>query len=74
MASTACWRGYVCKYVVVCERMQLDQLEAKLGRDEDELLRLVEPPVLHGRPGIAADDKGAGPDLRWVVNSFVGQL
>jgi hypothetical protein len=52
MASTASWRGYVCAYVVTENQLRLDQLEAKIGRyNDDDMFVAVAAPALSGRPG-----------------------
>ncbi len=50
MASTACWRGYVCSYAIVDGRLVLDQLDAMIGRyDDDDRLVPIAPPPINGR-------------------------
>ena len=52
MASTACYRGYVCAYAVTENQLRLDKLEAKIGRyTDDDLFVAVAAPALGGRPG-----------------------
>lgn len=57
MASTACYRGYVCAYAVTENQLRLDKLEAKIGRyTDDESFVAVEAPALRGRPGTPAGE------------------
>jgi hypothetical protein len=53
MASTACWRGYVCAYAVESGRLLLEGIEAMVGRfgDDDDFVAIEAPP-LNGSPPI----------------------
>lgn len=61
MASTACWRGYLCTYAVVEDRLLLEAIDAMAGRyegDEDDFVP-IELPVIHGHAGERVGGHGA---------------
>lgn len=54
MASTAAWRGYVCAYEIVDDQLELKQLEAMVGRYDNDRFVVVPPVLLHDREGMPA--------------------
>jgi hypothetical protein len=78
MASTICWRGYVCTYAVAGDRLTLEALKAMAGRYEGDDFFPVELPLIHGHAGERIGGRGemfnaAYHDLGMPV-AFTGQL
>jgi hypothetical protein len=80
-SSTACWHGYVCKYVVVNDYLKLDTLETFLGKYEengdDFTFIEVEAPIIFGvvaeRPTERQEFNAIYRNMNVAV-SFTGKL
>lgn len=59
MASTACWRGYLCTYAVAEDRLLLEAIDAMAGRYEGDDFVPIELPAIHGHAGERAGGRGA---------------
>jgi hypothetical protein len=49
MLHTACWRGFICSYAVVGDRLRLEALEVGLDRETAALASEGRAPEIHGR-------------------------
>ena len=78
MASTACWRGYLCTYAVVEDRLLLEAIDAMAGRYEGDDFFPVELPVIHGHAGERVGGRGAMFNAAYrglgLPIAFTGQL
>jgi hypothetical protein len=78
MASTACYRGYVCTYAVVDDQLQLDILEAMAGRYDGDDFVSNEPPLIHGHAAERIGGRGQPFNVVYrglgLPVAFTGQL
>lgn len=78
MASTACYRGYACGYAVADDRLELDTLEAMVGRYAGDDFVAIEPPGIGGRAPERIGGRGQAFNVVYcglaLAIPFTGQL